>query len=191
MNIADTDALVLVDVQNDFMPGGALAVAEGDQIVAPLNALIETFAARGLPIVATRDWHTADHCSFQDQGGIWPPHCVAESDGARFHPELMLPDDAHVVSKATTRERDAYSGFDGTELGDWLRARGVKRLLVGGLATDYCVLQTVLDGLAAGFQVTVLADAIRAVNVEPGDGARARQRMSDAGARFTDSATSA
>ena len=187
MTIDASDALLLVDVQNDFMPGGALAVADGDQIVVPLNALIQAFAARDLPIVATRDWHPADHCSFEAQGGIWPTHCVAGTSGAQFHPALALPAATRVVSKATQQDRDAYSGFDDTQLAQWLEERGVRRLLVGGLATDYCVLHTVLDGLAADFQIVVLTDGIQAVNVEPGDGAQALQRMGAAGAQLSDS----
>jgi nicotinamidase/pyrazinamidase len=187
MTIEACDALLLVDVQDDFMPGGALAVTDGDQIVAPLNALIQAFAARDLPIVATRDWHPPDHCSFKAQGGIWPTHCVATTSGARFHPALLLPAQAHIVSKATRPDWDSYSGFDGTRLAQRLQEQGVKRLLVGGLATDYCVLHTVLDGLAAGFDIVVLTDGIRAVNVKPGDGAQALERMGAAGAQLKDS----
>ncbi len=182
-----TDALILVDMQNDFMPGGALAVASGDEIVTPLNRLAAEFERRGLPVVATRDWHPAKHCSFQDQGGPWPPHCVAATPGAEFHPALSLPKRTHLVSKATSADRDAYSGFDHTELGQWLTALNVKRLLIGGLATDYCVLHTVLDGLRAGFRVVVLEDAVRAVNVQPDDGSQALQRMRSAGAALTPS----
>jgi nicotinamidase/pyrazinamidase len=180
MTIEACDALLLVDVQDDFMPGGALAVTDGDQIVAPLNALIQAFAARDLPIVATRDWHPPDHCSFKAQGGIWPTHCVATTSGARFHPALLLPAQAHIVSKATRPDWDSYSGFDGTRLAQRLQEQGVKRLLVG-------VLHTVLDGLAAGFDIVVLTDGIRAVNVKPGDGAQALERMGAAGAQLKDS----
>jgi len=180
-----TDALILVDVQNDFMPGGALAVPRGDEIIARLNALVAEFERRGLPVVATRDWHPANHCSFSAQGGPWPPHCVAATAGADFHRALAVSDRTRIVSKATSPERDAYSGFDHTDLAGWLQERGVERLLVGGLATDYCVLHTVLDGLSAGFAVSVLDDAIRAVNVDAGDGARAIARMRAAGARIT------
>lgn len=176
------DALIVVDVQRDFLPGGALAVAEGDQVVPVLNRYIAHFEQAGLPSVFTRDWHPANHCSFRAQGGPWPPHCVTDSAGAAFAPGLVLPASGHVVSKAATAEADAYSGFQGTGLADWLRARGCRRLFVGGLATDYCVRETVRDALAAGFAVVLLRDAVRAVEVQPGDGARAEQAMREAGA---------
>jgi nicotinamidase/pyrazinamidase len=180
------DALVVVDVQRDFLPGGALGVPEGDRVAPVLNRYIARFRARGLPIVFTRDWHPADHCSFHAQGGPWPPHCVAASDGAAFAPGLDVAADALVVSKATATAPDAYSGFQGTELAGWLRDHGCRRLFIGGLATDYCVLQTVLDALAEGFEVLLLRDAVRAVDVAPGDGARAEQAMIAAGARAID-----
>jgi len=184
----ESAALLLVDIQNDFMPGGALAVTNGDEILSPLNKLMAAFAGQALPIVATRDWHPADHCSFTAQGGIWPSHCVAGTSGAGFHPGIMLPKNAHIVSKAEQQFRDAYSGFDNTQLDSWLAERGIQGLLVGGLATDYCVLHTVLDGLQAGFRVTVLTDAIRAVNLKTGDGAQAIARMASAGAQPATSA---
>jgi nicotinamidase/pyrazinamidase len=180
------DALVVVDVQRDFLPGGALGVPEGDRVAPVLNRYIARFRARGLPIVFTRDWHPADHCSFHAQGGPWPPHCVAASEGAAFAPGLDVAADALVVSKATATAPDAYSGFQGTELAGWLRDLGCWRLFIGGLATDYCVLQTVLDALAEGFEVLLLRDAVRAVDVAPGDGARAEQAMIAAGARAID-----
>jgi nicotinamidase/pyrazinamidase len=176
------DALVLVDVQNDFLPGGSLAVPGGDGVIPPLNGWIARFKAARLPIFATRDWHPPDHCSFQSQGGPWPAHCVADSEGAAFAPGLALPSDARVISKATRREADAYSGFAGTDLDDRLRRAGVNRLFVGGLATDYCVLNTVKDALGLGYRVQLLTDAIRAVDARPGDGARAMAEMLAAGA---------
>lgn len=179
----DGDALLIVDVQNDFLPGGRLAVTAGDQIVGVLNNYIAAFLEQGLPIYATRDWHPADHCSFQPQGGIWPPHCIAGADGAAFAPGLRLPTGRYtVISKATRADKDAYSGFEGTELARRLRAAGVRRLFVGGLATDYCVLNTVRDALREGFAVVLLEDAIRAVNVQPEDGARAIAEMRAGGA---------
>lgn len=181
--LENRDALIIVDVQNDFLPGGALAVPDGDAVLPVLNGYITLFERRGLPIFATRDWHPADHCSFRALGGPWPPHCVAFSRGAAFAADLQLPCSAVVVSKAQTAERDAYSGFEGTELEALLRARGASRLLVGGLATDYCVLNTVRDGLARGFQVLLLTDAIRAVGVNPGDGDRALSEMVALGAQ--------
>ncbi|NMF89292.1 isochorismatase family protein [Aromatoleum petrolei] len=176
------DALVIVDVQNDFLPGGSLAVPRGDEVVAPLNALIARCTQLRLPVIATRDWHPPDHCSFQARGGPWPPHCIAATPGAAFAPALALPESATVVSKAVTADVDAYSGFGGTDLHDRLQAARVRRLLVGGLATDYCVFNTVRDGLANGYEVILLTDAIRAVDVTPGDGLRAIDEMARLGA---------
>ncbi len=176
------DALIVVDVQKDFLPGGALAVPEGDAVIAPLNAWIARFRAAGLPVIATRDWHPPNHCSFREQGGPWPVHCVADTPGAAFADDLQLPEDAWIVSKATEAEREAYSGFQDTDLAERLKAAGVRRLFVGGLATDYCVRNTVKDALANGFTVFLLTDAIRAVNVNPGDGDRAIAEMTAAGA---------
>ena len=178
------DALLIVDVQNDFLPGGSLAVPRGDEIIAPLNHYIELFQYKNLPIYATRDWHTADHCSFQAQGGIWPPHCVRDSHGAQFSATLQLPAQTFIISKATRQEQDAYSGFEQTELDSLLKNANVKRLFVAGLATDYCVLNTVKDGLANHYEVIVLEDAIRAVNVNPADGDHAIAQMRDLGARL-------
>lgn len=175
-------ALVIVDLQNDFCPGGSLAVGDGDQVVPVANRLIDRFHDAGLPIFATRDWHPADHCSFEAQGGPWPPHCVQNTEGSRFHPGLTLPETATLISKATTTEKDAYSGFDETDLASRLRKSGVKRIVVCGLATDYCVRATALDGMAEGFEVTVVKDGIRAVNVQPEDSQKAIEEMKDAGA---------
>ena len=175
------DALLIVDPQVDFLPGGSLGVPQGDAVLAPINRLIDLYRTHALPVYVSRDWHPAVHCSFADQGGPWPVHCVAGSDGARFADALQL-DDAVVVSKATTVEVDAYSAFNGTALANTLRERGIRRLVVCGLATDYCVLNTVVDGLAAGFEVLLATEAMRAVNVNTGDGERALARMLDAGA---------
>ena len=177
------DALVIVDVQSDFLPGGSLAVPRGDEVVAVLNGYLAAFRNSSLPVVATRDWHPPDHCSFRQQGGPWPPHCVAGSEGAGFAPQLQLPTDATVISKATAQQSDAYSGFEGTELDRLLRQSGVRRLFVGGLATDYCVLNTVCDALRLGYQTLLLLDAIRAVDVHAGDGERAIAEMLQKGAR--------
>lgn len=176
------DALIIVDVQNDFLPGGSLAVPDGDAVIAPINGYAALFAKHAHPVFATRDWHPGDHCSFKSRGGPWPPHCVAQSRGAAFPAGLALPQAATVISKATDPERDAYSGFQATGLGRQLRAKGVKRVFVAGLATDYCVLATVKDALAEGFEAVVLADAVRAVNVAPGDGERAIGEMRALGA---------
>lgn len=176
------DALIVVDVQNDFLPGGALAVPEGDRVIPVLNGYLGCFAAAGLPIFATRDWHPPDHCSFRAQGGPWPPHCMAGSPGAALAATLELPGEASIVSKATMPDKDAYSGFGGTDLAERLRRTEVTRVFVGGLATDYCVLNTVLDAVEQGFAVVLLKDAVRAVDVHPGDGAAAIARMVAAGA---------
>jgi nicotinamidase/pyrazinamidase len=176
------DCLLVVDIQNDFLPGGSLAVPCGEEVIQPLNDYIATFVASSLPIVASRDWHPAGHCSFRVKGGPWPEHCVQGTFGAEFARELAMPPGVHIVSKATSPDRENFSDFDGTELADYLRSRKVKRVFVGGLATEYCVLATVEDALRGGFQVVLLTDAIRAINVAPTDGERAIERMTRAGA---------
>jgi len=177
------DVLLVTDIQNDFLPGGSLAVAGGDAVVPVLNRYIGEFLARGLPVYATRDWHPQRHCSFQAQGGPWPVHCVAGTHGAAFSAALTLPPDATVISKATRVDREAYSSFEGTDLDSRLRAACIRRLFIGGLATDYCVLNTVRDARRLDYDVFVLADAIRAVEVRSGDGQRAEAEMADLGAR--------
>jgi nicotinamidase/pyrazinamidase len=174
--------LVVVDIQNDFCPGGALAVKEGDKVVQVLNKYIEKFRQAGAPILFTRDWHPSDHSSFKAQGGPWPPHCVQNSEGARFHPALHIPPESEVVSKADKKD-EAYSFFQGTDLAKRFKERGIKRLLVGGLATDYCVKETVLDGLKYGFEVFHLDDASRGVNVNPHDSEDALREMVARGAK--------
>jgi nicotinamidase/pyrazinamidase len=173
------DALIIVDVQSDFCPGGALAVPQADEVIPAINRLLEH---RWLS-VATMDWHPAEHCSFEPHGGPWPPHCVQETPGAELHPEL----DAHriqlIISKATRHDKDAYSGFDGTELAKILHEKGVKRVVVAGIATDYCVSATAHDALKEGFEVFVLEDAIRGVDVNPGDCQRALEELRKAGAQ--------
>lgn len=181
------DALVVVDVQNDFCPGGALPVAEGDKVVPVLNRYIEDFKAANLPVLATRDWHPQKTSHFKSYGGVWPSHCVQGTKGAVFHPELKLPPDAVIVSKGMGSDEDSYSGFQGRDetgvgLSDLLRRMGVERIFVGGLATDYCVKHTVLDGLKEGFKVVLLEDAIRGVDLQPGDSERAIAEMVRAGA---------
>ncbi len=176
------DALLVVDVQRDFLPGGALGVPRGDEVIPLLNRYITAWQARGLPIVLSRDWHPPDHGSFRERGGPWPPHCVAGTPGAEFAPRLEVPASAIVVSKATDRDREAYSAFDGTDLDARLRAAGVRRLFIGGLATEYCVLWTVRDAIARGFDAVVLADACRPIDVQPGDGRRAEAEMERLGA---------
>jgi len=180
------DALIIVDVQNDFCPGGALAVKGGDEVVPVLNRVIEKFTAAGLPIFATRDWHPEKTIHFKAHGGLWPVHCVQGTKGAEFHSGLKLGNDTVVVSKGMAADDDSYSGFDadrsGTSLAELLRQKGIKRIFVGGLATDYCVKHTVLDGLKEGFEVVLLGDSIRAVNIEPDDGELAISEMVRAGA---------
>jgi len=176
-------ALVVVDVQNDFCPGGSLAVERGDEVVAPLNRLISEFLERGEPVFKSRDWHPARTKHFAAYGGTWPAHCVQGTRGAEFHPELLDDPRVQIISKGTGDE-DQYSAFDGTDLADILRERGVTELLVGGLATDYCVKNTVLDALREGFKVRDLTEAMRAVNLRPGDDARAVEEMRRAGAEI-------
>jgi nicotinamidase/pyrazinamidase len=176
-------ALIVVDVQNDFCPGGALAVAEGDQVVAPLNKLIDEFLQRGEPVFKSRDWHPEKTKHFAAYGGTWPVHCVQNTKGAEFHPDLI--DDIHIrtISKGLGDE-DTYSAFDGTDLALQLRRLGIEEVWVGGLATDYCVKNTVLDALKEGFQVKALKNAMRAVELKPGDGERAIEEMRHAGAEI-------
>lgn len=170
--VGKDDALIVVDVQNDFCPGGALAVAEGDQVIPVLNRLMPRFGT----VVATEDWHPADHCSFVAQGGEWPPHCVAGTRGAFLHLALEREPIDIVIRKATTAEREAYSGFDGTDLAERLRERGVRRVFVGGLALDYCVDATARDAARAGFETYVVRDATRAVFPENSAAAEAGWR---------------
>ncbi len=176
-----SDALLVVDVQHDFVTG-SLAVPGAPGILPVLNRYLREFTRRNLPVVASRDWHPAEHCSFADRGGPWPPHCIAGTPGAAFAEGLALGPDALVVSKATAPERDAYSAFEATGLDLRLRGLRVRRLFVGGLATDYCVLQTVLDARRRGYEVFLLADAVRAVDAKPGDAKRAEALMREAGA---------
>lgn len=182
ISLTPADALIVVDVQNDFLPGGALAVPHGDEVIEPIRRLIAIYRGRGLPVYVTRDWHPADHCSFKDQGGPWPPHCVADTAGAAFSGALDLTNGVKVISKATTAQADAYSAFDGTHLADELRDRHVERVAVCGLATDYCVLATVLDALKLRFKVILLPEAARPVELTPCDGARAIAQMVERGA---------
>jgi nicotinamidase/pyrazinamidase len=176
-SVGKTDALIIVDVQKDFCPGGALPVPEGDQVIPVLNDYIKIFKKPNARVFATRDWHPPNHVSFKAQGGPWPPHCVQNSEGAKFHPDLKLPSDATIVSKAMDPLREAYSGFDGTELVNILKAQGVTRVFVGGLATDYCVKNTVLDARKMSFETVLLLDAVRGINVEPDDVKKAIAEM--------------
>jgi nicotinamidase/pyrazinamidase len=174
-------ALLIVDFQNDFTPGGALAVAGGDEIAAPLDRLLDRFDL----VVATRDWHPPDHSSF---AGVWPVHCVQGTPGAELHPSLDRAKVDVVVDKGRDAASEGYSAFQDTELAELLRSRGVDRLYVAGLATDYCVKHSVLDALREGFDVVVLEDAIRGVDAAPGDSAQAVEEMRAAGAEFATAA---
>jgi len=178
-------AVFLVDVQRDFCAGGTLAVPDGDAVVPICNTLIERSAKKMIPVFASRDWHTPDHCSFVPQGGPWPVHCVAGQPGAEFQPELKLPHDVVIISKAERRDVDAYSAFDNTSAAAKLRAAGIKNLIICGLATDYCVKATVLDALKEGFQVTVVKEGCRGVNVTSGDDKRAFAEMKAQGAQIS------
>jgi nicotinamidase/pyrazinamidase len=185
-----TDALLVVDVQNDFLPGGALGIAGADAILEPLNRMLRAWRRQGLPVFLSRDWHPPGHCSFAAQGGPWPEHCVAGSPGAEFSGQLAISPADCVISKATRVDKDAYSALDGTRLAEALRARGVTRLFVGGLATDYCVRATARDARRAGLDVVVFTDAVCAVNVRPGDGEQALVELTAAGCELaTTSAT--
>ena len=177
------DALIIVDVQVDFCPGGALPVPEGDKIIPVLNEYIKRFDEVGALIIATRDWHPPNHSSFKTYGGLWPPHCIQGTDGAKFHPDLRLPKRTKIISKATDPSKEAYSGFEGTGLSEELKKIGIKRVFVGGLATEYCVKNTVLDALKYGFEVFLLEDAIKGIDVNPGDVNRAIEEMLQKGAK--------
>lgn len=176
-------ALIIVDVQHDFCPGGALPVPDGDKVIPPINHML----SYPWLTVATKDWHPPNHCSFKEQGGPWPPHCVQDTKGADFHPLLDTPKICLVVTKGSRVEKDAYSGFDGTDLAKILRERGVKRVVICGLATEYCVRATACDALKEGFDVLVLEDAIRGVEVNSGDCQQAIEELRAAGARFVSS----
>jgi nicotinamidase/pyrazinamidase len=184
-------ALIVVDVQNDFCPGGSLAVSQGDEVVAPLNKLMKEFLDRSEPVYKTRDWHPEKTKHFADYGGTWPAHCVQNTRGAEFHPDLLDDPRIKVISKGFDESADGYSGFDGTQLGQMLRDEGVEEVWVGGLATDYCVKETVLDARKEGFKVKALADAMRPVNVNPADGGKALEEMSAAGAEIVGSKSKA
>lgn len=176
-------ALLIIDVQNDFCPGGALAVEHGDEVVEPLNHLAREFLSRGDLVVKSRDWHPSVTRHFRDYGGTWPVHCVQGTAGAQFHRNLIDDPRIIVISKGLGDE-DSYSAFDGTELAAVLRERGVEEVWVGGLATDYCVKNTVLDALREGFEVKAVEDAMRAVNLQPEDDRRALEEMKECGAEI-------
>lgn len=181
MKVNSTKALIVVDMQKDFCPGGALAVHDGDRIISEINKLVLDFIKEGSPVFFTRDWHPENHCSFSENGGIWPVHCVAGTEGAEFHPELFIPETAVIISKADRPFPDSYSGFQNTDLARVLTDRGIRKLTVCGLAADYCVKATALDALDAGFKVELALKAVKAVNVSPGDGDDAVEEMRSRG----------
>ena len=181
-------ALLVVDVQNDFCPGGALAVPEGDKVVSPLNDYLQLFQKNKWPIFASRDWHPEVMKHFKEYGGLWPVHCVQNTKGAEFHLHLRLPVSTVILSKGMNPEEHGYSAFEAEDSGKktfekLLRELGIQELWVGGLATDYCVKSSVLDACKSGFKVKLLTDAIRGVNLTPDDSKRAIEEMRDQGAK--------
>lgn len=182
--VEPNDALIVVDVQNDFLPGGALAVAEGNRIFEPLRKTMPLFKY----VVATRDWHPRQHPHFQEHGGPWPYHCVQHTQGAGFAPQLDLGFVDEILSKGSIPPWNGYSAFENSDLAERLRARGVQRVFVAGLATDYCVKETALEAARNGFETVVISDAIAAVKVQPEDEAKALKEMESAGVRFATSA---
>lgn len=183
-SLTDKDALIVVDVQNDFCPGGALAVENGDAVIPVLNRWIADALENNIPVYASRDWHPLEHTSFKENGGLWPPHCAQDTHGARFHPDLELPDKVVVITKGVRFDQDQNSVFDQTGLAVHLRKKGIQRLWIGGLAEDVCVLASVLDARKEGFDVMVIKDATRPV--EAAGGEKSRQKMQDAGAQLVE-----
>jgi nicotinamidase/pyrazinamidase len=182
-DLSPTDALLIVDVQNDFCPGGALAVPEGDRVIPVLNEWSDAARRAGALIYASRDWHPRGHLSFAPEGGQWPPHCVQDTAGAAFHPELRLPDTVAVVSKGTRFDQDQYSAFDETGFAQELARRGVRRVILGGLAEDVCVKASALDAVRHGFETVLIREATRAIT---DDGRESTEReLAEAGVAFT------
>jgi nicotinamidase-related amidase len=183
------DLLIVVDVQNDFLPGGALGVKEGDKVIGPVNRAVKLFLKKNLPVFYSRDWHPIDHCSFQPNGGPWPPHCVQDTKGAAFAAKLIMPANPSIFSKGISAKAEEYSAYHaadgkGRQVHQVMSQLGVKIAFIGGLATDYCVLNTALDLLKDGFKVVVLTDTCRAVNVAPDDGEKALVKMIAEGAKI-------
>jgi nicotinamidase/pyrazinamidase len=182
--LTDFDALLVTDVQNDFLPGGKLAVPRGDRVISPINRLIALFMKNMLPIFATRDWHPKNHCSFKEQGGPWPSHCIAGTNGAKFSTRLQLPDAVKIVSKATRPEAEAYSSFEGTDLFCRLKNARIKRIFIVGLATDYCVHDSAKDAAQLGLNPVVLTDAIASISQDEETINRALSDIEGAGAQL-------
>lgn len=182
--------LLVVDVQNDFCPGGALQVPHGDRVIEPVNRAVERFVAAGLPVLASRDWHLPVTRHFKDYGGAWPEHCVQGSHGAAFHPQLRLPEGTLVLSKGVDPDMDGYSAFEGVSeegrrLSSVLKDLGAEHLYLAGLATDYCILFTAREALRSGLTVTILTDAVAGVDLTPGDSDLALQELQSAGAQLS------
>ncbi|WP_457681571.1 nicotinamidase [Thermovibrio sp.] len=182
VKLCKLDGLIVVDLQRDFMPSGALAVPGADKIVPKVNQYLNLFTSKGLPVFATRDWHPENHISFKENGGLWPRHCVQWSKGADFVDGLKLPPDAFIINKGDRPELEAYSGFQGTLLDSLLKERGVKRLFICGVATDYCVKNTALGALNLGYSVFLLKDAVKGVSEETTE--KALSELLDGGAVF-------
>jgi nicotinamidase/pyrazinamidase len=182
LNIDNKDALIIADMQKDFLPKGALQVKEADEIIPVLNEYAKIFKKAEAHVIASRDWHPPKHISFIAQGGRWPPHCVKDTEGAKFSPELKLPEGTPIISKATDSSKEAYSVFDETGLDKQLKDQGVKRVFLGGVATDYCVVNSVIDAKKLGFDVVVLVDATRGIEASPGDVEKAFETMKRKGA---------
>lgn len=190
IKLESSDVLIITDMQNCFMPGGSLPVTEGDSIIGPLNTALELFASAGLPVIFTRDWHPPDHCSFRVRGGPWPVHCVQGTEDAAFSRKLHAPPARPmVISKAVDPNKEQYSAYYGRDeagrtMAENLRALKAKRIFIGGVATEYCVFNTVLDMLKDGYNVLVFEDGVKPVEVKPGDGAAALENMEKRGARL-------
>ncbi|ASJ16556.1 nicotinamidase [Thermococcus chitonophagus] len=176
------EALIIVDMQRDFMPGGALPVPDGDKIIPKVNEYIKKFREKGALIVATRDWHPENHISFRERGGPWPKHCVQNTPGAEF--VVDLPEDAVIISKATDPDKEAYSGFEGTNLAGILKEKGVKRVYICGVATEYCVRATALDAVKHGFEVYLLKDAVKGITPEGEE--KALKEMEEKGVKIVE-----
>lgn len=182
-------AILIVNVQNDFFPGGALQIPAGDRVLEPINRLAANFRSSGIPILASRYWHSPDSRFFRDYGGIWPVHCVRGTSGAEFHEQLKLPERTVVLSKGIDTEFDGYSAYegitnDGRSMAQLLNELEIQKIIVCGLATDYCVMKTVLEAVQNCYRVTVMTDAVAGLNIEPGESSRALIKMELAGAQL-------
>ena len=184
-------ALLIVDVQNDFCPGGALAVPKGDKVIPVLNKYITLCSEKHLPVLASRDWHPKETKHFKRFGGPWPNHCVEGTNGARFHPLLKLPKETIIISKGMNPDKDSYSAFHAVDSKSipflqLLKDFKIEELFVGGLATDYCVKSSILDALKFGFKTCLLLDATKGVDLKPGDSKKAIEEMLKSGAQCID-----